>query len=119
MHSIHDFGSNSIMPPTDDGSGDELRETRRRILERRREARKDDLDRMIEKKGVGRAPAPAPSQVRTRGPDRRQTERRESLICFVCHGEFVPTASGQTVCAQCTLDGVRGGGRTGWRSPRF
>lgn len=107
------------MPPTDDWSGDERREARRRILERRREARKDDLDRMIEKKGVARDAGQASGQVRTRGPDRRTADRRESQICFVCHGEFVPTASGQTICEQCTLDGVRGGGRSGFRSPRF
>lgn len=107
------------MPPTDDWSGDERRESRRRILERRREARKDDLDRMIEKRGVGRGPAPAPVPARTRGPDRRTAERRESQICFVCREDFVPAASGQTVCERCTLDGVRGGGRSGWRSPRF
>ena len=107
------------MPPSDDWSGDDRRQARRRILERRREARKDDLARMIEKTGVGRGAVPGPAQLRTRGPDRRTTERRESQICFVCHEEFVPTGNGQTICERCTLDGVRGGGRNGWRSPRF
>ena len=36
------------MPPADDWSGDERRQERRRILERRKEARKDELDKMIE-----------------------------------------------------------------------
>jgi hypothetical protein len=31
----------------------------------------------------------------------------------------VPQSNGQTVCAKCQIDGVRGGGRHGWRSPRF
>jgi hypothetical protein len=31
----------------------------------------------------------------------------------------VPQSNGQLVCAKCQIDGVRGGGRHGWRSPRF
>jgi hypothetical protein len=101
------------MPPSDDWSGDDRRQDRRRILERRREARKDDLDRMIEKAGVTRD-AKSPG---ARGSDRRETDRRKSQFCFVCRGAFVPEANGQTICANCTLDGVRGGSG-GWKSPR-
>jgi hypothetical protein len=104
----------TIMPPADDWSGDERRQERRRNLERRKEARKDDLDRMIEKSKVGKT-----QDAKERGADRRKNDRRESQICFVCRDAFVPEASGQTVCAKCRIDGVRGGGRHGWRAPRF
>ena len=112
---VHDIGSISIMPPTDDWSGDERRLDRRRILERRREARQEERDRQAEEAArAGTAPP-----VKTRGPDRRKADRRIAQICFVCHEEFSPKKSGQTVCDRCHMDGVRGGGRNGWRAPRF
>jgi len=103
------------MPPTDDWSGDERRQERRRILERRRQERQEERDRQAEEAARnGELPT-----LGKRGPDRRKAERRISQICFVCREEFVPQSNGQTVCAKCQIDGVRGGGRNGWRSPRF
>jgi hypothetical protein len=98
------------MPSNDDWSGEE----RRKILERRREARQEERDRQAE--AAAAAGEPLPERRAKRG---KKTERRIAQICFVCHEEFAPTSSGQTVCDRCTLDGVRGGGRNGWRAPRF
>jgi hypothetical protein len=102
------------MSPPEDWSGEDRRAQRRRILERRREERQDERDRKADE-AVRSGEQLAPGEMRKRGPDRRKnnTERRISQICFVCHGEFIPKVSGQTVCEPCTLDGVRGGGRNG------
>ena len=88
------------MPPADDWSGDERRQERRRILERRKEARKDELDKMIEKSRVGRGAKPNEPEQRGAKSDRRKADRRESQICFVCRDAFVPETSGQTICAK-------------------
>ena len=94
------------MPPADDWSKDRrgTEEERRRILERRRQARRDAADAAAD------AANPAPA---AKGKDRRTGDRRKSQICFVCRSEFVPKANGQVICAECQLDGVRGSaGRT-------
>jgi len=49
-------------------------------------------------------------------PEERRVERRKHQICYVCHEEFTPRASGQVVCSQCADDGLRGGRRN---RPRF
>jgi hypothetical protein len=99
------------MPPIDNWTDEE----RRRILERRRQARQEERDRQAEE--AERAGIPIPKQK----VERRRTvaEPRHEQICFVCRGEYVPTASGQTVCPACQIDGVRGAGQRGRRNPRF
>ncbi len=94
------------MPPADDWSRDRrgTEEERRKILERRRQARLDAAD------AAAHAANPAHA---AKGKDRRSGDRRKSQICFVCRNEFVPKANGQVICAECQLDGVRGSaGRT-------
>lgn len=51
--------------------------------------------------------------------DRRKTDRRRSQICFICREEFGATGAAQTICPTCQVEGVRGGGRSSWRAPRF
>jgi hypothetical protein len=106
------------MPPIDDWTGEE----RRRILERRRQARQEERDRQAEEAERAGLPIPQPIPGPTpeqRAERRNAAERRQAQICFVCRDEFTPTSAGQTICERCQMDGVRGGGRNGWRSPRF
>jgi len=100
------------MPPIDNWTDEE----RRRILERRRQARQEERDRQAEEAERAGIPIPKHNKVERR---RTVAEPRHEQICFVCRGEYVPTASGQTVCPACQIDGVRGAGQRGQRNPRF
>jgi hypothetical protein len=53
------------------------------------------------------------------GSERRKSDRRRAQICFICRDEFVATGVAQTICPSCQMEGVRGGGRSSWRAPRF
>ena len=74
---------------------DRRREERRQILERRRQER---------------------AEVKA---GRRTADRRHEQICFVCRSPFEPKSSGEVVCPQCQIDGVRGGTGAYRKKPRF
>ena len=74
---------------------DRRREERRQILVRRRQERAET------KAG------------------RRKAERRHEQICFVCRSPFEPKSSGEVVCPQCQIEGVRGGTLGNRKKPPF
>lgn len=81
----------SAMADVKEWSGEE----RRKILDRRKKERaRAKLDALNE---------------------HRKTDRRARQICFVCRLPFAGVP-GQTVCADCADDGIRGGKRN---RPRF
>ena len=104
------------MPAGDDWSGDNRRtdEERRKILERRRQERIAAADAAAD--AAAKAGLPADT---AKGASRRKAERRRTQYCFVCRNPFEPKSSGQVVCSDCQMDGVRGGPGSGRKTSRF
>jgi hypothetical protein len=91
---------------------------RRKILERRRQERIAAADAAAEAAAAAGVTITTPTQA-ARGRDRRDTERRQAQVCFVCHNSFEPQSNGQIICPECQMDGVRGGPRSGRKGARF
>lgn len=104
------------MPVGEDWSGDNRRtdQERRKILERRRQERIAAADAAAD--AAAKAGLPADT---AKGASRRKVERRRTQICFVCRNPFEPKSSGQVICSDCQLDGVRGSAGSGRKISRF